>query len=387
MITSMLRRAMLSGDGSTLNLDFTQMSTLADLTSRGLTFSRSTSGTYLNASGLVATATAGNPRFEYDGNGNALGLLSEASATNLVYHSETFRLTAVASEPYWADSASISRVTDTAPDGTAGAAVSFVAIGTAGTVIQTAAVGSSATRTLSFWAKRSGGGSVEYTLDNGSTWTAVTITGSWVRYTATATTANQRVGFRVAIGTSTSIWGAQLEVGTSSSSYITSGASQGTRGSDNCYADPISSWYTQGIGTMLFVGRPTVPTARTALNFSAGTSVPRLQIYGSGSTDLACYLENPAGTGANILFPTGTLVNNTIVKVAWAFETGNHAACINGGTVATATTSSPAVPSSGITRLNIGRRYDGVNQFNGHVIVAKYYPTRLTNAQLQAITT
>ena len=151
MMGSMMRRAML-GDGSTLSLDFTQMSTLADLTSRGLTFSRSTSGTYINASGLVATATAGNPRFDYDTSGNPRGILLEGSATNLVYHSETFRLTAVAAEPFWADSASVSRGTDTAPDGTAGAAVTFIATGTAGTVIQTAAVGSIAIRTFSFWA-------------------------------------------------------------------------------------------------------------------------------------------------------------------------------------------------------------------------------------------
>jgi hypothetical protein len=123
------------------------------------------------------------------------------------------------------------------------------------------------------------------------------------------------------------------------------------------------------------------------LTFSVGTNVPRIQMYGSTSTDVVCFLENPSGTGANIVFPSGTLVNGTAFKSAWAFETGNHAACINAGTVATASTSSPAVPSSGITRLNIGMRYDGFNQFNGHVISAKYWPTRLANATLQAITT
>jgi hypothetical protein len=183
------------------------------------------------------------------------------------------------------------------------------------------------------------------------------------------------------------VWGAQLEAGNGASSYIPTGASTGNRAADNCYADSISSWYTQGSGTMLFFGRPTVPSTRTMLNFSVGTNVPRIQMYGSTSTDVTCYLENPSGTGANIVFPSGTLVNGTAFKSAWAFETGNHAACINAGTVATASTSSPAVPSSGITRLNIGMRYDGFNQFNGHVISAKYWPTRLANATLQAITT
>jgi hypothetical protein len=183
------------------------------------------------------------------------------------------------------------------------------------------------------------------------------------------------------------LYGFQTELGSGASSYIPTGASQGSRAADNCYADSISSWYTQGSGTMLFFGRPTVPSFRTMLNFSVGTNVPRIQMYGIASTDVNCYLENPSGTGANIVVPSGTLVNGTAFKSAWAFETGNHAACINAGTVATASTSSPAVPSSGITRLNIGMRYDGFNQFNGHVISAKYWPIRLTNATLQAITT
>jgi hypothetical protein len=395
----MLRRAMLSGDGSTLNLNFTQMSTLADLTSRGLTFSRSTSGTYLNANGLVATATAGNPRFDYDTSGNPRGILIEGSATNLVYHSETFRLTAVAAEPYWADSASVSRGNDTAPDGTAGAAVNIIAIGTAGTVIQTAAVGSSANRTFSFWAKRTGGGTVEYTLDNGSTWTAVTITANWVRYTATATNANQRVGFRVATGAGTSIWGAMLEAGSGSSSYIPSGASQGTRNRDQVALTNLSSMnFSQTEGTCLATVEVREKADNTFLPYgSFNTSGGgrcwlwlRHNLSPSVGTRLLGSASNSGGatilTTANYLYNSG---NGGVVKFATSLNTGTSSMVyvISGGAPQITTAAAFTLATAAEWGLNTSNDVNAPDLRSMWVQSFKYWPTALPNAQLQALTT
>jgi hypothetical protein len=387
----MLRRAMLSGDGSTLSLDFTQMSTLADLTSRGLTFSRSTSGTFINANGLVATATAGNPRFEYDTNGNPRGILIEGNATNLVYHSETFRLTAVATEPYWADSASLSRGTDTAPDGTAGAAVNFVAIGTAGTVIQTSAVGTSANRTFSFWARRTGGGTVEYTLDNGSTWTAVTITASWVRYTATATNANQRVGFRVATGAGTSIWGAMLEAGSGSSSYIPSGASQGSRAVDACFTTSISLWFTNGPGTIVAHSDNIRTNTRNLLaQISDGTANNYVQVGLSAVAASGEAIGTLVGGALQGFSQSGSSPSlNTVYKSAYVWDTNYFRVCQN-GTLSTADTTGTL--ATALDRLAIGTDVASSSPTDvymkyGHIRLLKYWPTRLSDAQLQALTT
>jgi hypothetical protein len=384
-----------AGDGSTLDLDFTQMSTLADLTSQGLSFSRSTSGTFINANGLVATATAGNPRFEYDPNGNPRGILIEGSATNLVYHSETFRLTAVAAEPFWADSASLSRGNDTAPDGTANAAVNFVATGTPGTVIQTAAVGSIANRTFSFWAKRTGGGSVEYTLDNGSTWTSVTITANWVRYTATATNANQRVGFRIATGAGTSIWGAQLEAGSGSSSYIPSGASQGSRSFDYCEMGNIAALnYSTTNGSMLYEGQfsqfraTSFATMRTAFCTASG-AVEAFGAFAYGSTMYPTAQDTTGNTALATITPAMTI--NTNFRAAWSLNaslvSGEVRGCINGGSVAasgTTTMSATATP----TILTIGGRPSyGAHYPCGTIKRVKYWPTTLSDATLQSITT
>ncbi|MFZ4809385.1 MAG: phage head spike fiber domain-containing protein [Hyphomicrobiaceae bacterium] len=389
MMGSMMRRAML-GDGSTLSLDFTQMSTLADLTIRGFTFSRSTSGTFINANGLVATATAGNPRFEYDPNGNPRGILIEGNATNLVYHSDTFRLTAVATEPFWADSASLSRGNDTAPDGTANAAVNFVAIGTAGTVIQTAAVGTSANRTFSFWARRTGGGTVEYTLDNGSTWTAVTITANWVRYTATATNANQRVGFRVATGTGTSIWGAQLEAGSGSSSYIPSGASQGSRAFDFCVMENITSCnYSTKTGTIFYAGRFTQMNASSFPNrvgFTRETGDFRTFAALSTTTALLPCFSN---SGTTVL-TTQNITLNSELKLAVSFDadlsTAEVKSSLNGGAIVQSGASA-LTESSVPTYFMFGQKGYGAFFPHGTVRSVKYWPTVLPTAQLQALTT
>ena len=386
MIGSMMRRAML-GDGSTLNLDFTTMTATADLTARGLTFTRGSTGTRINASGFVETMSNNVARFDHDPTTLApRGLLVEGQATNLLNWSASFA-TSGGTNNNWADTNITRSTLGFDPTGVT-TAITFSASAGNATVISSAAIGTSAARTFSVWLRRvTGTGDIQYTQNNGSNWTTQAITSTWTRYSFTHTV-DHRVGIRIVTsGDAIEMWGAMLETGSGASSYISTGASQATRNADNCYADSISSWYTQGSGTMLFFGRPTVPSTRTMLTFSVGTNVPRIQMYGSTSTDVVCFLENPSGTGANIVFPSGTLVNGTAFKSAWAFETGNHAACINAGTVATASTSSPAVPSSGITRLSIGMRYDGFNQFNGHVISAKYWPTRLANATLQAITT
>ena len=79
------------GDGSTLSLDFTAM---RSLDSR-FTFTRSsTTATFVNSSGLIATAGTDVPRFDYNPTTLApLGLLIEGTATNLAYRSNTLNST------------------------------------------------------------------------------------------------------------------------------------------------------------------------------------------------------------------------------------------------------------------------------------------------------
>jgi len=380
MYTSMFRKAML-GDTATLNLDFTT----GTLDSR-LTFTRSGTGTYINSSGYVTTASTNVERFDYDPATLApRGLLIEPSATNLLNFSETFATTG-GTNNNWADTNLTRTSTNNTSPRNDATALRITASAGNGTLISSAAIGTSASRTLSVWLRRvTGTGNIQYTLDNGSSYTTQAITSSWVRYSFAATTAAQRVGFRVVTsGDAIEIWGAQLEAGSGASSYIATVASQVTRNPDVCYADNISSWYTQGIGTMLFVGRPIQSVARNYLNFSTGASQPRLLMYGTNATEVILYLQN--GTGSSLIFPSGSLTLGSVNRIAASFKQAQYSCVINGGTVGTSTTASPAMPSA-ITRLNIGMRNDQVNQFGGHVMQVKYYPIVLPDAQIKTLTT
>jgi hypothetical protein len=57
-----------------------------------ITFTRASTGTYLDSDGLLKTATTNTPRIEYDINGNRKGLLIEEARTNLLLRSEVFTI-------------------------------------------------------------------------------------------------------------------------------------------------------------------------------------------------------------------------------------------------------------------------------------------------------
>lgn len=403
MMGSMMRRGSF-GDGATLDLAFTTMTSTADLTAAGFTFTRSTSATYINASGFVATASANQARFDYDPTsiGTPRGLLIEGSATNLCLNgSMAFTSGQPTSYTRAFSQCTVSSVSSTTFPGQVAWSISATAIGQRDFLEQTIALAANTTYTVSAYVEAITGTVATFaymtSLPSGaSSNTVVNPSAGRVSFTvtvgATAGSGTLRIGIGSATGTGVSADASvrfshvQVETGAGASSYILTGASTVMRVADKCISDSISGWYTQGIGTVLVSATPLLTTSRTYWNFSVGSSVPRIQLYSSGGTDVTAYLENPSGTGANIAFPTGSISNGTLFKAAWAFQTGSHAACVNGNAVATSSTSSPAVPTSGMTRFNVGHRYDQVNQFYGHIASVKYWPTRLANADLQALT-
>jgi hypothetical protein len=73
-------------------------------------------------------------------------------------------------------------------------------------------------------------------------------------------------------------------------------------------------------------------------------------------------------------------------KAAFAFAENDFAACIDGGTVQT-DTDGTMVPSVPRNELAIGGAVASAsNNINGHIKSIQYYPRRLTNAQLQELT-
>jgi hypothetical protein len=71
-----------------LNLNFARSKTLYPR----ITFSRTTTGTYVDESGVIRTADADEPRFDHDPvTGECLGLLVEESRTNLCFYGTTIQ--------------------------------------------------------------------------------------------------------------------------------------------------------------------------------------------------------------------------------------------------------------------------------------------------------
>ena len=72
--------------GATLDLSFMTPGTLPS----GVTFTRASTGTYFDVTGMMQTAPANTPRWDYDPMTHALnGLLIEDARTNLLLNSAT----------------------------------------------------------------------------------------------------------------------------------------------------------------------------------------------------------------------------------------------------------------------------------------------------------
>ena len=384
------------GDGSTLNLDFT---TMGALDSR-FTFTRSTTATYINSLGYVATMAAAatndptKARFDYDPTTLAAkGLLIEGAATNLLNFSETFATTG-GTNNNWADTNLTRTSTNNTSPSNDATALQITASAANGTIISSAAMGTSAARTLSVWLRRvTGTGNIQYSLDNGSTYTTQAITAVWVRYTFATTTAAQRVGFRIVTSADAiEIWGVQLETGTGSSSYIPTTTAQVTKAADFCKMTQAASQmsWLQKIDTCTFLVDFMPMTQRGGFN-----SLVRLITTTSQGHEFYVY-DTVAGVSLTITSKITASTNleqtlaqsmalNSRHKVAYSIDSTNGLRSLNGSTVSAA--NPIALPTGTNSTFGIGSSGLDAGAISGWIRAFKYYPTALTQAQINGLTT
>jgi len=401
MIPSMFRKAMV-GDGSTLNLDFTTMTATADLTARGLTFTRaSTTATYINSSGYVTTAGTNVARFDHDLTTLApRGLLIEGSAINIATYSNDFSNAIWTVDTSGGTIPAVSTVSQTGPDGAS--TVTRITFNKTGGVFsrirQTLSGTASQPYTMSVWMKAntaSGGASTQNVglrIGADSAGFNCVVTTTWKRFQYTYTLSGTDAAAQIMlwdniIGNDETadvlVYGCQIETGSIASSYIPTVASTATRVADSCVmtGTNFSSWYNATEGTLLAhairgrtsdIGRiATVNdnTANESIQLAADTSGEFIVVDGGS-------------TLANIT--PGTVTANTAFKIAGAYKLNDVQAAL-GGTLGTADTS---VTLPTVDRLMIGQQAGGSPVYlNGTISLLKYWPTRLTNAQLQSLTT
>jgi hypothetical protein len=359
-----------------------------------ITFTRSTTATFVGSNGLVQTAAINAPRFDYDPvTLAAKGLLIEEQRTNLVLRSEEF------DNAYWQKSIQgtgiapvVTANAATAPDGTMTAdQVVFASTGTTSgdrSRLLTALLSlGSGTYTVSFWVKAASASQPNLTLfiQSGVNFVTITPTTSWVRYTYTATETNQRPELRLSgnVGTLGTyyIWGAQLELGAFATSYIPTVASTVTRTADiaTMTGTNFSSWFNASAGT--FVSQFTTSTisgTRTILDANDNTANESIRLR-TVSADPFFTVTDGGVDQANI--DAGTVAANTTYKMAGAYTLNDFATSIGGGAAVVDT--SGTIPT--VNQLQIGNSAAS-NSLNGYLRTISYYNTRLSDSSLQAIT-
>jgi hypothetical protein len=185
------------------------------------------------------------------------------------------------------------------------------------------------------------------------------------------------------------IWGSQLEALAFATSYIPTTTAQVTRGVDivTMTGANFSSWFNAAQGTFYvaasYESYQALRSVRPYLIFINDTGTNRFNIRGPN--------DNAANTPLNVLTGNNTS-NSTLVapsvnpndKLAVSYTSTNSNFYAN----AIASANNPGVGYiyNGQTTIYLGCTNFG-NQFDGWISKISYYPTQLTNAQLQALTT
>lgn len=366
---------------------------------------------------VLQTAASGVPRFEHNPvTGESLGLEIEEQRTNLVTYSEQFDNGA------WAKgAATVTTNIAIAPDGTLTA--DKLAENTANAfhnvyVNRSCTVGEVLTRSVYVkagertWAGLyvQDGAGVDFfaylnlstgvlgTVSAGVTASVQNVGNGWYRFSVTRTVAatfNSAV-FSVFPTTGDNtvtytgngfsgiyIWGAQLEAGAFPTSYIPTVASQVTRAADSAVMTGanFSSWYRPDEGS-LFGEFSQYSSASPNNQWVAALTDGTTNNYIGALTNPSsyrCLIVSGGATQASII--NGTVTANTSTRGSLAYKANDFAAT-SSGAVSIGDTSG-VVPM--VSQFTIGSVNSG-SPINGTIRKIAYYPVRVTNAQLQALT-
>ena len=339
------------------------------------------------------------PRLDYS-NGSCPSILVEPQSTNLLLRSEEFENFA------WnkGTGGSISANSVISPSGISNAdaytwAVSTIAFAY---LSQVASALSQNSHTFSIWLKRpfgSGSRTISLCISDVFVSTAsssiFTVTETWQRFQFTRASASATgqvgVGFifgasgtSIAAGDILNVWGAQLELGSSPTSYIPTTAATVTRNADVISKTGISSLIGPTEGTIY------AEINNTLMTYSATGYVMRIfadannEVWIRKESGSNKYTAKWRANSVDVYTQSNISVLNGNNKIAIAYKTGNSAVYLNGTQIGTnASTGAFAVAPS---QIGIGSS-STADFFNDRIELATVFPTRLTNAQLATLTT
>jgi hypothetical protein len=344
-------------ENPTLDLDPSKQDTLDVITA-----TRAGVATYTDFNGNIASAPANTVRVDH-----ALGypaILVEPSATNLVTYSEDF------SQSNWNKSSGGTGVVpaitsnDTiAPDGTQSADKVVFNKGTADDTSNYSILSDSfpsQQNTASLFIKADTHQRI--VIRNSSSWVAYDVTTEWTRIEQTDTGGFFQIGLRDGYGipnvpdtATVYLWGAQVETGSVSTSYIpTSGgnAAARTRAADDLVisGSDFTDFYNDTEGTVYVEAVPQdgINEFPYYFEFSNGSTGNRHHAYRSGASS-HFYALNISGT---TIFNTGigSVTLDSLNRISYSYKSNDYLGSSNGATPIPET---GAVPT-GISQLLIG---------------------------------
>jgi hypothetical protein len=365
-----------------------------------ITFSRGTNATYFDSAGVLQSAANNVPRFDYNPSTLAAqGLLIEEQRTNLLLQSEDFATSWSTVSSGAGVSPSITTNAAIAPNATNTAdEVIFNAGGTTSSdfsyISQSYSSVSETSYAVSIWAKTTSGTAAIFVDCESQNSNVVTVTTSWQRFTfvrlsATTTSRTVRIGVRGGTGTDQSatvlLWGAQLEAGAFPTSYIPTTTTALTRAADVASVNTLSPWFNASEGTIYAESLVFSITNQRIVSFNDGSSNNRILISrgtASGGNVNSTVTDGGSPQVSGLIFGT-SLPAATITKAAFAYKLDDFAGSVNGSAAVTDT--SGTIPTVNILALGSGEVL-GTNSLNGYLRRITYYPRRLSDAELQAIT-
>jgi len=429
-----------------LNLNFARSKTLDPR----ITFERASIGTYVDENGLIKTAAADEARFDHDPEtGESLGLLIEESRTNLITYSDdisswgTSNVSVVSesvSNPFGYSSvyrvrgsSSLNRGHSISPGGSVPANTphtTSVYVKGEGTGIDAGKIqlriggigfgvgvvnfdlftnqsntpeGLSGTSNSSdTWSINDYGmefvGDDWYRIwmthqsDNTSAVSVVTITSLSAKDNPSLNrifwyTAPNTGGFYIA--------GAQLESGSFKTSVIPTSGSTVTREPDitKITGTNFSSWYNQNEGTILYESAlthfPRNLAYRRLFSINAGTGGQDNVIHAlaveSNTTVLSAIWNNSSPQYTQYSRGLSNYVANDLKFTIGYKDNDVRSYMESAGILDTVGDDNVTIPKS-MVRFDIGHVRDGNHPVKQHVKKIRYYPTRLTNSQLQNLT-
>jgi hypothetical protein len=382
-----------------------------------MTVVRATTATRVNSAGVIQSVAINVPRLDYPPLGGCPRILIEPERINKVFYSEEF------DNIYWSKfAATVSANVSASPEGNTTADLVYPSSTgalkgqvfraltgiTLGDVVTVSVFVKASSKNFAYIAPlynfspaayfNLSTGAITSPIPNVTTSMTAFANGWWrisVTSTATATSfisigsTDDASGSNINTASGTDgilLWGAQVEVGTTASSYIPTVASTITRNADVISKTGVSSLIGQTEGTIyaeIKVTKLLGAASRYVFHLSDGTANNRIYIAFSGADSNVLRARIFSGGTLQCSINSSALTSTGTYKLAMAYKNNDIVFYINGIQIGTDT--SATIPTC--SKVDLGHNQGGASQFNDGINNANIWKTRLTNAQLATLTT